>query len=347
MAYRSRRSIAEPPGTLHSERQSAALIDEMQYNPAGSSWTEGISGADFQPGAPMPEVIRWINVVGVNDVSLLRRMAEVYGLDTLLLEDVQKAASRPKIDDYRTYAFLTLRMLRVEEEHIESEQLSVVWMPGLVITFQERPGDLFEGIRERILTGTGRIRAMGADYLVYALVDAIVDHYLLVGDFLQQELEEIETDVLGGEDRHIPVAMREVRGELIRARRALAPLREVVGHILKGEVSQCAQAVLPFYRDVYDHIHENMDTLETLREMSADVSNSFQTQLASSLNEVTKVLTIIATIFIPLTFLAGIYGMNFQHMPELGWRWSYPVVVGVMLIIGLAMVRAFRKRRWL
>lgn len=347
MAYRSRRSIGDPPGTLHSERQKAAVIDEMQYSSAGSSWTEGLSGDDCPIGAPLLEGVRWINVVGVDDVALLRRLGDSYGLNSLLLEDVQKAASRPKIDDYRDYAFLTLRMLRVEEEHIDSEQLSVVWMPGLVVTFQERPGDLFAGIRERILTGTGRIRGMGADYLVYALVDAIVDHYLVVGDFLQQELEEIETDVLADEDRHIPLAMREVRAELIRARRALAPLREVVGHILKGEVSQCPQSVLPFYRDVYDHIHENMDTLETLREMSADVSNSFQTQLASSLNQVTKVLTIIATIFIPLTFVAGIYGMNFRYMPELGWRWSYPIVLGVMLIIGLAMVRVFRKRRWL
>jgi magnesium transporter len=233
------------------------------------------------------------------------------------------------------------------EEAVASEQISILLGPGYVISFQERPGDVFDPIRSRIRENKGRVRRGGADYLAYALLDLIVDSYFLILEKLEDQLEQLDTTMELRAERDVPEQAHRIKQEISSVRRAVWPLREITDRLQKQEFSHFGEGMLPYLRDLYDHVLRSIDTLELMRENLASLRDAYQTLVNNDMNSVMRVLTIIATIFIPLTFLAGIYGMNFVHMPELTLPWAYPALLVLMAVIAGAMLLYFRLKRWL
>ena len=293
--------------------------------------------------------ITWINIDGLHQVEILEKLGECYGFHPLVLEDILNTDQRPKVEDYGEYLYIVLKMLDQSNQSNEilTEQMSLILGPSFVISFQEREGDVFDSIRERIRTGKGRIRKMGADYLTYSLLDSIVDNYFIVMEKLGEKIEFLEEELV---KRPIPETLQTIhhlKREMIFFRKAVWPLREVIGSLERGELPLVKETTRIYLRDVYDHTIQVIDTIETFRDMVSGMLDIYLSSVSNRLNSVMKVLTIIATIFMPLTFIAGIYGMNFKYMPELGWRWGYPAVWLVVVVIGISMLVYFRKRKWL
>ncbi len=293
--------------------------------------------------------VSWINIDGLHDVDLIKRLGEHFEIHPLVQEDVVNTEHRPKIEDMGAYIFLTLKMIKWNEHknEIQYEQVSFLLGSNYVITFQEQPGDVFESIRERIRTHSGRIRKMGNDYLAYALMDAIVDEYFVVLENLGDKIQNMEEEVLSSPTTKTTQKLHQIKNQLLILRKSIWPLREVITNLERGESKLITKQTIPYFRDVYDHTIQIIDMMETMRDMNSSMFDMYLSSLSNKMNEVMKVLTIIATIFIPLTFLAGIYGMNFQNMPELGLKWGYFAVLGVMLIVGLGMVLFFKRKKWL
>lgn len=289
----------------------------------------------------------WVSVAGLGDLGVLRQLANVFGLHRLALEDVVHTHQRPKLEDYPEHQFLVLRML--DDERVgETEQMCLFLGDDYVLTFEEHRGDCFDLVRHRLRDPGSRLRRHGVDYLAYALVDAVVDAYFPALEKLGDRLEAAEDKVVAGET-HADVLheLHCVRRELVQARRALWPLREVVAGLMRGDSRRVTTETRVYLRDVYDHVVQLLDLLENHRELGASLTELHLASASVRLNEVMKVLTLIATIFIPLTFVVGIYGMNFDYMPELHWRYGYPAVLGSMLVVGLSMLVWFRRRGWL
>jgi len=288
----------------------------------------------------------WIDVTGFGDVATLHRLREMFDLHRLALEDVVSQQQRAKVEDYGSHGFIVLRMVDESAAH-ETEQLSLFVGPGFVVTFQERPGDCFEPVRQRLRDPNGQMQKRGSDYLAYALLDAVVDAYFPVLERLDGRLEQIEEQILGlgGE-----APVRELYAQrrcMLELRRAIWPLREAFGTLVRGETKHFSTSVQPYLRDVHDHVVQLLDLLENCREMSSSLIELHMSTSNNRLNEVIKLLTLISTIFMPLTFIVGIYGMNFHEMPELHWRYGYPACLAAMVVIAGAMTLWFRKRRWL
>ncbi|MBL8754337.1 MAG: magnesium/cobalt transporter CorA [Planctomycetes bacterium] len=288
----------------------------------------------------------WVDVTGIGDVAMLRALGEEFGLHRLALEDVVNVHQRAKVEDFGDHAFVVLRM--VDATHTtETEQFSIFVGENFVLTFQERPGDCFAMVRNRLRDPAGQMQRRGADYLAYALLDAVVDAFFPELERLDARLEAIELSIL---DRKVENGTVEqlhgVRRCLLELRRAVWPLREVAGSLLRGDSRHFSHDVQPYLRDVHDHVVQLLDLLENYREMTSSLLDLHLSTVNHRLNEVMKLLTVISTIFIPLTFVAGIYGMNFDWMPELRVWWGYPVCLGVMLVTGLCMLRWFKQRGW-
>ncbi len=293
--------------------------------------------------------VTWLNIDGLHEVEVVERIGRHFGLHPLVLEDLVHAGQRPKMEEYDSYLFFVLRVLTWDEaaHRLAEEQLSLILGENFVLSFQERPGDVFDPVRERIRGGKGRLRERGPDYLAYALIDAIVDHYFVVLERLGERIDELEQELI---DDPVPSTLHEiyrVKRELLFLRKAVWPLREVLSGLQRLESPVVAEETRFFIRDVYDHTIQVIDTGETFRDMAAGMLDTYLSSLSNRMNEVMKVLTIIATIFIPLTFIAGVYGMNFERMPELGWAWGYPAALLVMLVIGGVMLAFFRRKGWL
>ncbi len=293
--------------------------------------------------------VTWINIDGLHQVEILEKLGECYGFHPLVLEDILNTDQRPKIEDYGEYLYIVLKMLDQSNQSNEilTEQISLILGPSFVISFQEREGDVFDPIRERIRTGKGRIRKMGADYLTYALLDSIVDNYFIVMEKLGEKIEFLEEELV---KRPIPETLQTIhhlKREMIFFRKAVWPLREVIGSLERGELPLIKETSRIYLRDVYDHTIQVIDTVETFRDMVSGMLDIYLSSVSNRLNAVMKVLTIIATIFMPLTFIAGIYGMNFKYMPELEWKWGYPMVWLVVIGIGIFMLTYFKRKRWL
>jgi len=293
--------------------------------------------------------VTWINMDGLHQVEMLEKMGGCYGLHPLVLEDILNTDQRPKIEDYGEYLYIVLRMLSSHDKggEIESEQVSLIVGGNFVFSFQERGGDVFDSIRERIRSNKGRIRKMGADYLAYALLDSIVDHYFIILERLGEKIEFLEEELVAQPSPETLRVIHRLKREMIFLRKAVWPLREVIGSLERGESPLVKETTRVYLRDVYDHTIQVIDNIETFRDMVSGMLDIYLSSISNRLNAVMKVLTIIATIFMPLTFLAGIYGMNFKYMPELEWRWSYPVLWLVMAGIGVSMLIYFRKKKWL
>ncbi|MCF7838870.1 MAG: magnesium/cobalt transporter CorA [Candidatus Marinimicrobia bacterium] len=297
--------------------------------------------------------ILWLNVDGLGDADLLGRIGTMFNIHPLALEDVANRHERPKADVYPHGLLIVLRMLRRSEDRFISEQISIVLGPDFVVTFQEVPGDCLGPLRDRLRQGRGRVRTQGADYLAYAILDAIVDGYYPALERIGDRIDLLEDHILTAPGQDLVKAIQAVRRELLGLRRVVWPVREMLNHLLRDAASHFAPDTILFLRDCYDHTIQVMDVLETQRELSAGLMESYMSSVSNRMNEIMKVLTIFAAIFIPLTFLAGIYGMNFDpalspwNMPELRARYGYPATLFGMLVVALGMLSYFYRRGWL
>ena len=293
--------------------------------------------------------VSWINVDGLHDVELIREVGERFEWHPLMLEDIVSVGQRAKMEEYDHVVFIILPMLswNAERGQVEEEQLSLILGERYVFTFQERFGDVFEGVRERLRNARGRIRQRGPDYLAYALIDAVVDHYFAVIEAVGDVTDELEAEVLVDPAAHTMHRLHLLKRELISVRRAVWPLREMLTQLLRTEGEYFSRETRVFARDVYDHAVQVAETVDALRDVVAGAVDLYLSTVSQRTNEVMKVLTIMASIFIPLTFLAGIYGMNFEFMPELHIRWAYPTLLGVMAVVGVGMLLYFKRKGWL
>jgi magnesium transporter len=291
--------------------------------------------------------VTWINIDGITDRDLIGKVGECFGLHPLLVEDITTTTQRPKIEETETYIFIMLKMLYWSENAIKTEQVSIVLGPTFVLSFQEYPGDVFDPIRERINNAKGRIRRRGADYLSHGLMDAVVDNYFIVLEKIGEEVEEIEEELVTDPKPETLQDIYRLKRMMVELRRSVWPLREVISRFERIESSLVDESTKIYFRDIYEHTIQVIDTVETYRDMMASMIDLYLSSVSNKMNEVMKVLTIFASIFIPLTFIAGIYGMNFQYMPELGWHWGYFGVLGSMGFLITVMVIYFRRKGWL
>jgi magnesium transporter len=293
--------------------------------------------------------VTWINVDGIHQPDVVEKIGAHYDLHPLALEDILNTNQRPKMEDYEDYLFIILKMITYDEQEkmVRMEQVSIVLGSSFVISLQESEGDVFESVRERLRRGKGRIRKEGPDYLAYALMDAVVDGYFLVLEKVGEDIEELEEEVIGKPVPETAESVHNLKRELLFLRKSVWPLREAVAGLEKRESSLIQEKTSLYLRDVYDHTIQVIDTIETFRDMVSGMMDVYLSSLSNRMNEVMKVLTIIATLFIPLTFIAGVYGMNFKYMPELEWHYGYGLVWVVMVLIASLMLSYFRKKKWL
>jgi magnesium transporter len=292
----------------------------------------------------------WINVDGLHEVEVLGTLGERFGLHPLVIEDILNTAQRPKLEDHGEYLFVVVKSLyhgAGPDGDPEIEQISLVLGPTYVLSFQEREGDEFEPVRDRIRTEKGRVRQAGADYLAYTLVDLIVDQYFAVLERFGDQIESLEEELILAPTPETAHAIHHLKREMALLRKSTWPLREVIGALERSESPLIRESTKPYLRDVYDHTIQVIDTVETFRDILSGMLDIYLSSVSNRMNEIMKVLTIISTLFIPLTFIAGVYGMNFEHMPELSWPWAYPAVWLVMLVIAALMVVYFYRKKWL
>jgi len=340
-----------PPGALiHIGRKKAEKIkisvlayDEFQFEEKEAKTIEECFPLKDKP------TITWINIDGLHQVDIIEKIGENLDLHPLLLEDILNTEQRPKIEEFETYIYTVLKILYFDEKtnEISSEQISIIFGSNFVISFQEEESDFFDSIRERIRSGKGRTRKMGADYLAYSLMDAIVDSYFIILEKLGENIENIEETMIANPTPSTLRAIHTLKRKMISLRKSVWPLREVVSALERSDSQLIDDHTQIYLKDVYDHTIQVIDTVETFRDMLSGMLDIYLSSISNRMNEIMKVLTIIATIFIPLTFIAGVYGMNFEYMPELKWRWGYSAIWTVMITIGVSMLIYFRKRKWI
>jgi len=345
------KKIGLPPGTpvfVGEKKIEKAKITIIDYDEKQFQEKEAKTVEECFPFKDTPTVT-WINVDGVHQVDIIEKIGKHFELHPLIMEDIMNTEQRPKMEDFGPYIYIVLKMLYYDEKENETkiEQVSLILGESFVISFQEMEGDIFDHTRERIRNGKGRIRKMRADYLGYALLDAIVDNYFIILEKLGERIEELEDRLVTDPKPETLQEIHRLKREMIFLRRSVWPLREVINGLERGESSLIHKSCLIYLRDVYDHTIQVIDTVETFRDMVSGMHDTYLSFVSNRMNEVMKVLTIIATIFIPLTFIAGIYGMNFKFMPELEWRWAYFVVWVVIVIVAAIMVIFFKRKKWL
>ncbi|MGB5943308.1 MAG: magnesium/cobalt transporter CorA [Leeuwenhoekiella sp.] len=293
--------------------------------------------------------ISWINVNGLGDTRAIEKLGHHYGLHPLILEDIADTNQRPKIDEYHDYIFVVFKMLYFNDHGVlVNEHLSLVLGADYVITFQEADGDVFDSLRQRIAFSKGRIRAAGSDYLMFALMDAVVDHYFTLVETMGERIEALEDSLfLNNVNGDITQEIQELKREILRIRKAVHPFREVINRLEKIENHLIEERTMTYIRDLYDHIIQVTEGIDIYREMTWGLMDMYMTTISNKMNEVMKVLTIMASIFIPLTFMAGIYGMNFEHMPELQLRYGYYYLWGAMILVFCSLLWYFKTKKWL
>ncbi|RJO61352.1 MAG: magnesium and cobalt transport protein CorA [Dehalococcoidia bacterium] len=339
-----------PPGTLvhigreHAEATRISLIDytETQFQEKTIDNIE-----DTFPFRDSRSVT-WINIDGLHDTSTIEKIGNHFGLHPLIQEDIVNTEQRPKIEDFGSYIFIVLRMLDydVKRQEIKNEQVSLVLGSNFVLSFQEDVGDVWDGLRERIRKNKGHIRKEGADYLAYSLMDAIVDNYFIILEKAGENIEDIEEELITAPSRETLPAIYRLKREMLVLRKAVWPLREVANTLEHGENPVIKDSTRIYLRDIYDHAIQVIDTIENYREMITTLVDVYLSSVSNRLNEIVKVLTILSSIFIPLTFIVGVYGMNFAHMPELDLTWAYPALLVFMAFVALSMVAYFKRKKW-
>lgn len=346
--------VGTAPGSLDvstSEGTGPVRLTVIRYGPDEFEEVEVDSAAACRERARAGGVT-WINVEGVHRADIVEALGADFGLHPLMLEDVLHTSQRPKVDEFEDHLYVVLHMLMVAEDAedgyaVDSEQVSLILTANVVLTFQERRGDVFDPIRDRIKHARGRVRKAGADYLLYALLDVIVDNYFVALERIGDRVEELDELV---DDDSVSEPLRDihaVRRALLQVRRTVFPVRDLIHTLLRGDSPLIKKTTLPFLRDVADHAVRVAESTETLRELTLSLADLHMSRMSHHMNQVMKVLTIIATIFIPMTFVAGVYGMNFTNMPELHWRYGYWAVWGVMVAMGGTLMWFFKRRDWL
>ncbi len=344
------RRDALPPGTLRTEAAlptTPSRVEFIQYD------AEILEHPELPDIAALPAILRddrvsWVRVVGVEDSSLLEAIGEIFNIHSLVLEDIMNTGQRPKFDDLDGSGFLTLRQLGIDpaSRRLRSEQISMLLLkPSCLITFEEIDQGVFQPVIDRIAQDRGRVRKMPTDYLLYTLLDVIVDGYFdtleamgTAADDLEEQLREPDNDTLR--------AIHRLRRQAIVVRKSFWPLRDVAAQLLRNESGLVSEETVVYLRDLHDHTIQSIEAAETMRDVTAGLLDLYLSSVSNRMNEVMKTLTVIATIFIPITFIAGIYGMNFEHMPELAWPWAYPAALGVMGAVAVGMIVWFRRKKW-
>lgn len=290
----------------------------------------------------------WINIDGLQHTEIVEQIGKAYDVHPLFLEDIVNTHQRPKLEEGKENVFIVFKMLEYNEQtkSVDVEQVSLILGKNFVLSFQENMGDIFESVRTRLRSPDSRIRKFGSDYLIYALMDKVIDNYFLIMEQMGEEVEELEGKAEKIQSSQFVQQISHLKREVMILRRTIWPLREVINTLLRGELKQIKPETLLFYRDLYDHTVQVMDTIETYRDsLSSSLDVNFSL-VNLKMNDVIKVLTIISTIFIPLTFIVGIYGMNFHYMPELTWRYGYFIIMFLMVIVAVGMIFYFKKKRW-
>ncbi|MDR2247633.1 MAG: magnesium/cobalt transporter CorA [Treponema sp.] len=315
------------------------------YDPIGS-WAKTAATVDELLRYTNPAGITWINVDGMDDSEAITRLAEVYRIHPLTIEDIQNAEQRPKVEEFDQYLFICLKAISQKEGELVFDHISMVIFEHTVISFQELPGDSFNSIRKRIMNNAGKIRRLGTDYLSYLLLDSVVDEYFLILDALGDRIEKFEDRAMDETDRGFIPDLQNTKQKLLHMRRAIWPLRESLSLLLKMDSPLLSGDLMPFFKDLQENAVQAAETVETYRELMAGVMEVNLSVMSNRMNNVMKVLTIISTVFIPLTFIVGVYGMNFANMPELNYPYAYPLTWGIMIVIALGMLYFFKRRRW-
>ncbi|MCB0702331.1 MAG: magnesium/cobalt transporter CorA [Candidatus Kapaibacterium sp.] len=291
--------------------------------------------------------ISWINVSGIHDVDIVKTIGDDFNLHSLLLEDILNIEQRPKVEVYGENIVVFFKMLYLTDGVLEIEPISLVLGPNYIISFQEKEGDIFDNIRDRIRNGNGKIRKRKSDYLMFALMDAVVDNYFIVMEDIAEKLELLEDRLFEETDNSLLFELQMYRKQIVSMRRSIYPLREVVNKLNRTEFERISDDTERFFRDLYDHTIQIIETIETFKETVSSLKDVYMTGVSNRMNEIMKVLTLIATIFIPITFVAGVYGMNFEYMPELSWKYGYESAWLLMVSMSLAMIVYFKKKKWL
>ena len=338
-----------PPGSLiFTGEQMLEKVTAAEFRYNSDHYEETEPDVSTLVAEHSKKHVYWLNITGLHDVGIIEKIGKAFGFHMLMLEDILHTDQRPKLEELKNGLFMVLRMATVipESHVIQWEQVSLILQDNCVLTFQEYPRDVFESVRQRIREHRGQIRDHGSDYLAYALIDAIVDHYFVALEVLGERLESLEDRVIIETDPELSHAIYQLKRDLIFIRKAVWPLREMIGSLERFEL-KFKPETLPFLRDLYDHTVQVIETVESYRDVLIGLRDTFLNTVSNRMNAVMQVLTIIATIFIPLTFIAGIYGMNFEWMPELKLRWAYPTVWAVMLCLAGLMLYLFKRKRWL
>jgi len=342
--------IGLPPGALiHTGRQKSSEItlNLIDYDADHHLSREQVS---LEECLPLKETasVSWINLSGLHDIDLLQQLGDAFSIHSLALEDVLNTGHLPKCEEFDGYLLLIFKLLHINEQSgaLEQEQISMLVGPNWLLTFQEKPEDIFDRLRERINRANGRIRQRGTDYLAYAILDSVVDSYFHVLAHLGERLESMENKLLLDPDSQSLQDIHKLRQELALMRRSVWPLQIAITEFQHIESSLLSEETAPFLRDLLDHISHAVESVEMMRDGSSNLLDLYLSLASQKMNETMKVLTIMASIFIPLTFIAGIYGMNFENMPELKLAWGYPTVWLVMIGCALGMVWYFRRKKW-
>ncbi|MDW8318810.1 MAG: magnesium/cobalt transporter CorA [Anaerolineae bacterium] len=341
-----------PPGTLaylgDAPTTQPITVTLFQYDERELSER---TLADPAEAFPLPEepTVSWLNLDGVHRVELIEQIGRALSLHPLLLEDLVNTQQRPKMEDYGAYLFIVARMLDYDPErrHIHSEQVALVLGREYLVSFEEDPGDVFNPVRARLRSGAPRLRKGGPDYLAYALLDAVVDGYFHILEQVGEVIADLEEELVSHPTQETLQGIYRLKREMIALRRAVWPLRDVINSLLHSESELIQSSTKVYLRDVYDHTIQIVDAVESIRDLLAGMLDIYLSGTSNRLNEIMKVLTIFSTLFIPLTFLAGVYGMNFEYFPELKWWFGYPMFWGISLTIALTMLAFFRRRGWM
>jgi magnesium transporter len=343
--------IGLPPGTLvhiGERKVEKTRITVLDYDAGQFQEKEVETVEECFPFKDTPTVT-WINIDGIHEVEVIEKIGRHFNIHPLILEDILHTGQRPKMEDLENYIFVVVKMLYYddEEHEVTSEQVSLILGSNFVISFQEREGDVFDPVRERIRKAKGRIRRLKADYLAYVLIDTIVDHYFVILEKIGERIEDMEEELVTNPKPETLQHIHNLKRELIFLRKSVWPLREIISGLERGDSSLIDESTGIYFRDVYDHTISVAETVETFRDMVSGMLDTYLSSVSNKMNEVMKVLTIMATIFIPLTFVAGIYGMNFEFMPELKWHWGYFAALALMGAVAVVMVIYFRRKTWL
>lgn len=346
---RIRETVGKPPGSLiytGEKREEPVRITVIQYNDDGYIQEE-VESLDKAFSYLNSEYVTWINIDGIHDTEMVKDVGERVNLHNLLLEDILSVDQRPKIEEFDDKLLVIFKMLYFKDNDLEVEHTSIILSEHSIISFQEKIGDIFDSLRSRIENKSGRIRQRGSDYLLYAIMDSIVDNYFIVLDEIAERLETLEDELYEDPGKDLLFKLQFYRKKVVELRRSVYPLRETVNKLNQGQSNLIGKDTEDFFKDLYDHTIQIIETIETFKDTIASLKDMYMSIVSNRMNEIMKVLTIIATIFIPLTFIAGVYGMNFENMPELGWEYGYFITWVIFILTFIGMIIYFKRKDWL